>query len=404
MPALQIHQEMLSPQTAAALIQLCPFGALSMENGRLEINAACKMCRLCVKRGPAGVMEIVEDEVAQQPADLSDWNGIAVYAQQVRGEIAPVVPELLGKARQLAGVVRAPVYALLIGHGMGEQARRLLHFGADTVYVYDDPLLSDFRVLPYAAVFEDMIRRVKPSAVLVGATNLGRSLAPRVAARFATGLTADCTRLEMKPNGDLVQIRPAFGGNIMAQIITPKHRPQFCTVRYKVFPTPCPEAPHGRIQPMAIEPERLRCGTTVLEHRPKDVEADITDADAVVVVGRGIKSQRDLALAQKLADALGAQLACTRPLVENGWFNPKRQVGLSGRTIAPRLLVTLGVSGAVQFTAAIRGAETVLAINNDPDAPIFEAAQVGMVGDLYAVVPMLLEKIRLHAEEACQIG
>lgn len=404
MPALRIDQTRVTPDIAAALLALCPFGALTMENGRLEVTAACKMCRLCVKNDGYGVVTFVQDEAPAPGADKNLWRGVAVFAQQDQGVLAPVAAELLGKARELAAAIRQPVYALLVGHGMAAAAETLLSYGADVVYVYDDPLLRDFRVLPYAAAFADFVTRVRPGSVLVGATNLGRSLAPRVAARFGTGLTADCTRLEMKENSDLVQIRPAFGGNIMAQIVTPRHRPQFCTVRDKVFSAPCPGVPHGRIVPMAIDPAGLACQTEVLETRAKPDELDIGDAEALVVVGRGLKSQKDLKLVGQLAAALGAQLACTRPLVENGWFGAKRQVGLSGRTVAPTLLLAVGVSGAVQFTAAIRGAATVVAINADADAPIFDVAHYGLVGDLYQIVPRLLARLADREKEVCALG
>lgn len=399
MAALHIRQDQLTPELIVKLQALCPFGALVMENGQLQITAACKMCRLCVKNDASGTIEYLEGPKAEQEIDKAEWNGVAVYAQQENGALSPVVFELLGKAMELAHVIHHPVYAILIGHQVHEQAEALLAYGAEVVYVYDAKELEHFRVLPYAAVFEDFVHKVKPCSILVGATNVGRSLAPRVAARFGTGLTADCTRLEMKKNTDLVQIRPAFGGNIMAQIITPKHRPQFCTVRYKVFSAPCQSAPHGRIVSMDMEPEKLKCNTTVLESRVKKADNDISEADVLVVVGRGIKSEKDLQMAKQLADALGAQMACTRPLVENGWFGAKKQVGLSGRTVAPKVLVALGISGAVQFTAGIQNAGTVIAVNSDADAPIFDVAHYGLVGDLYEIVPRLLAQI--EKKEVC---
>ena len=230
MAKLIIHQEKVTDNQE--LVKICPFGAMEEKDGKLTINAACKMCRLCVKKGPEGAVEYVEDTV-RPSVDKEEWKGIAVYVDHVDSKIHPVTLELLGKARELAQVTGHPVYALFMGNDIGEKCHELLHYGADKVFVYDEPELARFKIEPYTAVFEDFIQNVKPSSILVGATTVGRQLAPRVAARMKTGLTADCTILEMNEDTDLSQIRPAFGGNIMAHIKTPDHRPQMATVRYE---------------------------------------------------------------------------------------------------------------------------------------------------------------------------
>jgi Electron transfer flavoprotein, alpha subunit len=218
------------------LIKICPFGAMENNGGKVEINAGCKMCKICVRKGPVGAVEFIEEEIIE--IDKSLWMGIAVYVDHVEGEIHPVTLELIGKAKELASKINHPVYCVFMGENIKDKGEELLHYGVDEVFIYDDPELKDFRIEPYTAVFEDFINKVKPTAILVGATTIGRSLAPRVAARFKTGLTADCTILDIKENTDLVQIRPAFGGNIMAQIVTPNNRPQLATVRYKVMSAP----------------------------------------------------------------------------------------------------------------------------------------------------------------------
>ena len=229
----------------------------------------------------------------------------------------------------------------------------------------------------------------------MGATNVGRSLAPRVAARFRTGLTADCTILEMKENTDLVQIRPAFGGNIMAQIVTENNRPQFCTVRYKIFSAPeRSEEAKGEIVNMKLEEKRFASAIEVLEIIKKEKGFDISEADVIVAVGRGVKSEKDLPMVQEFADAIGAKMACTRPNIENGWFDPRLQIGLSGRTVKPKLIIAVGVSGSVQFAAGMQNSEYIVAINNDKNASIFNIAHCGIVGDLYEVLPELMEEIR----------
>lgn len=394
MAYLQIHPERITPEAARELVGLCPFSAIQYENGKLEINAACKMCRMCVRKGPAGAVTYEEEAEAAPGVDKAAWQGVAVFAELRDGGIHPVTLELLGKARELAAVTGQEVLAVLIGSGVEEQARTLLAYGAGKVYLYDDPVFRSFLMDPYAGAFEDFVEKAKPSSVLVGATNMGRSLAPRVAAHFRTGLTADCTVLEMRENTDLVQIRPAFGGNIMAQIINPAHRPQFCTVRYKIFSAPeAVEEPTGTVEAMPLPQVCRRSRMTLLEELEKPRQVDISEAQVIVAVGRGVKSQADLALARELADAIGGRLACTRPLVEAGWLDVKSQIGLSGRTVNARLIITLGVSGSVQFAAGMRGCGCIVAVNRDPAAPIFDIAHYGLVGDWYAVVPALLKAL-----------
>lgn len=392
MGRLVVHNEKLNKDNVEELLKVCPFGALDLKEGKIEVNAACKMCKLCVKKGPAGVMEYVEEEI--KSIDKSLWKGIAVYVDHEEGNIHPVTLELIGKARELADKVNHPVYAIFVGHDIDKAAEELLYFGVDEVFVYNHKELEHFRIEPYTAVLEDFINNKKPSILLVGATTIGRSLAPRVAARFRTGLTADCTILDIKENTDLIQIRPAFGGNIMAQIINPNNRPQLATVRYKVMNAPEKKVlAHGKIVQCNVKEEALKSNIEVLSVTPKEQEESISEAETIVVVGRAIKSEKDMELIERLAKALGAQIAFTRPLIEAGIGDPKKQIGLSGRTVKPKLIITLGVSGAVQFTAGMGGAEHIFAINKDANAPIFNVAHYGIVGDIYEIVPKLLENI-----------
>jgi electron transfer flavoprotein alpha subunit len=394
MGRLVVNENKLNSQIVQDLVKICPFKAIEDKDGKIEINAGCKMCKICVNKGPAGVMEFIEDEV--KAVDKSQWKGIAVYVDHVEGDIHPVTLELIGKAKELAAKVDFPVYCLFLGSNIEDKAQELLHFGVDEVFVYDKEELKDFRIEPYAAAFEDFINKVKPSTILVGATTIGRSLAPRMAARFRTGLTADCTVLDIKENTDLVQIRPAFGGNIMAQIKTPNTRPQLATVRYKVMNAPerAAEA-SGRITICEIDSTKLTSNINVLGVTHKEREASISDAEVIIAVGRGIKSEKDMELVHQLADLLDAQIACTRPLIESGWLDAKKQIGLSGRTVKPRLIITLGISGSVQFAAGMNGSEYIFAINKDEKASIFNIAHYGIVGDIYEIVPQLIEQIKM---------
>lgn len=391
MAEIAVHNELVSDPEA--MVKLCPFGAIELNGGKLSVNAACRVCRICLKKGPKGAFELIEGKVEE--VDLTQWNGIAVYVEHEQGEIHPVTLELLGKARELAGKKPQPVLCLYIGNGIRKQAETLLRYGADEVFVYDHPAFEHFRIEPYAAAFSDFIETRKPAVMLVGGTTVGRSLAPRVAARFRTGLTADCTSLEMQPDGALAQIRPAFGGNIMAHIVTPRRRPQFSTVRYKIFSAPKPvENPTGRIVERPVKEAFLESALEVLSVAPKGSAKGIEDADVIVAAGRGLKRKEDLDMLQELASLLGGELAGTRTLIESGWLDPKRQIGLSGRTVKPKLIITCGISGAIQFVAGMKGSELIMSINTDKEAPIFKTAHYCLAGDLYGIVPSLISQIK----------
>lgn len=392
MAKLIVNQELVGDISEA--MRLCPFGAMENKDGELIINEACKMCKLCVKKGPTGAFTYVEDEV--KSIDKSEWKGILVYVDHIDGVIHPVTYELIGKAKTLAAKINHPVYALFMGNKVHRQCHELLHYGVDKVFLYEHEKLERFKMEPYTAVFEDFVNRFKPTAILMGATPVGRQLAPRVSARLRTGLTADCTILDMKENTDLVQIRPAFGGNIMAEIMTPNHRPQMATVRYKVMDAPeRMKEESGEIITLTIDESKLDSKVEILNIIAKEKEQFIEASEVLVVAGRGIKKEEDILLLQELADLLGGQLACTRPIMELGWLEAKRQVGLSGRTVRPKLIITCGVSGSVQFTAGMNNADYIIAINKDENAPIFKTAHYGLVGDLYEIIPSLIEEIKV---------
>ncbi len=391
MAEIIIHQEKITDLDA--VLNLCPFRAIEVNDGKVSLNAACRMCRICIKKGPPGAFEFVESR--DPGVDKTKWRGIAVVAEATAGKLHPVSFELLGKARELADKTAQPVYAVVLGHRLDTAVEELLDYGPDRVFVYDRPELEHFRIEPYTAALEDFIRTYQPSVLLVGGTTVGRSLAPRTAARFRTGLTADCTVLDIQPDTDLDQIRPAYGGNIMAHINTPRHRPQFATVRYKIFSIPEKgRRPGAEVVRRSVDPAKLVSGINVLEVKPKPPVKMLEDAEIIVAAGRGIKKSEDLAMLQELADLLGGQLATSRALVECGWAPAARQIGLSGRTVKPKLIITCGISGAIQFAAGMNNSEFIVAINSDPEAAIFKIAHVGICGDLYEVVPRLIERIR----------
>ena len=373
-------------------INNCPFGALRMAATGIEVSDACRMCGVCVRDCPSGAMHF---EQQAKTEDKSRWNDILVYAELDQGKPHPVVYELIGEARRLAAVVDYRVCAVMVGEdGVREAAEQLLPYGVDEVFVYEHPGFRGLKADCHTDAVADCIAALRPSVVLIGATPWGRSLAPRLSTRFHTGLTADCTRLEMLPDTDLLQIRPAFGGNIMAQIRIPNSRPQFATVRYRVMDRAEPVArPTGRVTLCQATEKMVRSRVDLLELEPIRRQKSIEEEDILVVAGRGVRGDRGVALVGQLAERLGGQLCFTRPMVEMGYGDTAHQIGLSGRTVRPKLILTCGVSGAVQFTAGMDGAERVVAINTDPEAPIFRIATECVLGDYSEILPRLLARL-----------
>ncbi len=323
--------------------------------------------------------------------NIEEYKGLMVFAEQREGKIHPVAYELLGKGTEIAQRLGIEVTAVVLGSNMGDELKELFHYGAEKVYSFDHPVLADFDLLNYKHNIARLINEIKPETVLIGATHLGRSLAPRIAAAVNTGLTADCTALEVGDEGNLIQIRPAFSGNIFAHIRTTT-RPQMATVRYKVMQKlPRDDSRTGEI--VTKEPEIIESVLKIVGKESTGA-VNIAEADVIVCGGRGVKSASDFDLLQDLADALGGIVGCTRPIVDEGLMPKERQVGFSGSTVKPKLYVAVGLSGSPQHLAGMRDSDVILAINADPSAPIFKLADYGIVGDLYDVVPRLAAEAR----------
>lgn len=379
-------------------IQKCPFGALTMEETGITVNDKCRMCGVCVKVCPQRAIHFEQKARSQ---DKKDWNGFLIYAEQERGSVHPVALELIGEAKKMAQKVSFEVNCVIVGgKGTAENARKLLDYGVNKVFVYEHPEFEHFRADNYTDAVADCIAHMKPSSVLIGATALGRSLAPRLATRFHTGLTADCTTLDIRENTDMIQIRPAFGGNIMAQILISDSRPQFATVRYRVMDkAEKVDQPFGEIVMRTVTDKMIASSIQVISSEVIEHQKSIEEEDILVVAGRGVKTERDVHMCRALAEALGGQLAFTRPMVENGFGDQAHQIGLSGRTVRPKLIITLGVSGAIQFTACMNQAECIVAVNSDPEAPIFGIAHYCINDDLNEVVPALLNCLKNRKED-----
>ncbi len=370
---------------------VCPFSAIRMEEIAV-ITDACQACGFCISACPAEAIERLGTK--GHGGDLSGWRGILVFAQQQNSGFHPVVFQMLGKAKELAEKVGEPVYCVAVGSGI--QVSSLAGYGIEAVYLYDDPCYADFRSDCYGEAICHCVEELRPSTVLFGATLEARSLAPILSVRFGTGLTADCTSLMMDETGNLLQIRPAFGGNIMARIITDHTRPQMATVREGVMnPAVAEGAGMGEVRRRSVSRALQNSGISVLERRKKQDQMDIAQAQVLVAIGRGVKRKEDIPLFGRLAELLGGELACSRALVEKGWMPIHRQIGLSGKSVRPQLLIALGISGSVQFQAGAAGAQRIIAINSDPAAEIFSLAHWFAVGDIYEIVPKLIQALEI---------
>lgn len=336
------------------------------------------------------------DRTGMQLLDLAERKvfkgGIWVFAEQCGDQVHPVAFELLGRSRQLATDLRVRLTAVLIGSGITQQATDLIYGGADDVLLCDDASLTGLPEDGCTALLSDLVLLHQPDIFLYGATAFGRSVAPRVAARVKTGLTADCTRLDIDPEtGLLLQTRPAFGGNLMATIVTDRHKPQMATVRPGVLPVlPSDRSRRGTICTVAPPPVTGR--VVELARMMRHNEPGIADADIIVSAGRGIGSQKNLSLVRDLAAMLGGVYGVSRPLVDMGWADSRHQIGQTGQAVAPRLLIACGISGAIQHLAGLGGAQTIVAINTDPDAPIFTIADYRIVGDCVAILQRLIRE------------
>lgn len=317
---------------------------------------------------------------------------IIVFAEQEDGKIHPVTHELLGKGRELADKSAAELSAVLLGHRIEKEAKELIYYGADKVFLYDHPSLREFDVVRYKENIVSLVKEEKPEIFLVGATHIGRSLGPRIAAALETGLTADCVELGMDEQGSLIQIRPAFSGNIMAKIKT-KTRPQMATVRYKVMEK-SERDPNRRGEVIKKQVKVIEnTGMRIIE-KIESKGVDITEAEVIVSGGRGLKKPEGFKLLEELAGLLSAAVGSSRPLVDDGWISKEHQVGFSGNTVKPKLYIACGISGAPQHLFGMRDADVVIAINKDPSAQIFTVSDYGIVGDLYEVLPALISELK----------
>lgn len=326
----------------------------------------------------------------------ADYKDIFVFVEQREGKIQNVGLELLGKARELADVLGQQVYAMFLGHNIKPQAESLIAYGADKVLLVEDESLAVYTTEPYTQAIAQIINTRKPSIVLIGSTTIGRDLGPRVSARVTTGLTADCTKLEInEEDKELWSTRPAFGGNLMATIVCPNHRPQMSTVRPGVMQKMAEDKSRkGEVIEEKISFNRDKFKVKVLETVKKEAKVDITEAKVLVSGGRGVANKEGFKKLEELAEVLKGEVSSSRAMVDAGVIDHERQVGQTGKTVRPDLYMACGISGAIQHIAGMESSEFIVAINKDKFAPIMQVADLGIVGDLHKIVPMLTERLK----------
>lgn len=374
----------------------CPFGAITIGEEGPEFLESCTLCGACVKVCPTEAIHIAGEGEESPGHGNGEHAGVWVFAEQIDGYLAGVVRELLGEGRNLAFQLGEPLACVLLGDEVDHLSSELLEFGADQVYLATAPELRSYRDDLYSQVIEHVVRKHKPSIFLIGGTTNGRSLAPRVATQLQTGLTADCTGFALDEDGNLLQTRPAFGGNLMATIRCPHHRPQMATVRPKVF-QPARREPGRTGEVIRVVLPTLRPWARILEVvKEESLGPNLGEADIVVSGGRGLGKPEQFRMIEELAEALGGAVGASRAVVDAGWVSYLHQVGQTGRTVAPKLYIACGISGAIQHLVGMQSADTIVAINRDPDAPIFSVATYGIVGEVEEVIPALIREVKSH--------
>jgi len=374
-------------------ISSCPYDAILIREEKAEITELCQMCRACLSVCPEGAIAEVREPSDER--EKGEGQGVWVFAEQRDGVVAGVSFELLGIGRNLAGMLQTDLSAVMFGASDAD-ARELIRWGADVVYHCPDPVFNAFNDEPYAGLLSELIKEYRPEILLAGATPIGRSFIPRVAAKLKTGLTADCTSLAIDAETkDLLQVRPAFGGNIMATIVCPNSRPQMATVRPRVMKRGVyDESREAKI--VVIHGENLRSGTKVKEtiKEISEVSVNLQEANIIVAGGRGTGGEKGFHLIVELAEALDATVGASRAAVDEGWIPYRHQVGQTGKTVCPKIYIACGISGAVQHLVGMQSSDIIIAINKNPEAPIFNVATYGIVGDLFEVLPVLTRRIK----------
>lgn len=381
----------------------CPYGGIEVKNDVACITGECNLCGACVEECPVDAI-IIEHEAFKVPKmDISKFSGILVIGEHFKNKIHRVVYQLLGKGRELADKLDVELTAVVLASDLDDNLEELGHYGADKVIYVKSPILKDYYSDLYVDTLAEIIRERKPEIVLIGATPTGRDFAPRLSKRLYAGLTADCTGLDIEEKEDqknLLQTRPTFGGNLMATIRTPTSRPQMSTVRPGIFDPIGKRDKKPEIEVIEKKFKEEDSVTKILKIIDKGkASVNLEDAEIIVTGGRGVGSKENFKIIRELADVLNAEVAGSRVTVELEWIDHDRQVGQTGKTVNPRLYIACGVSGAIQHIVGMENSEIIVAINKDPNAPIFNIAHYGIVADLHEFIPVLIEQIQKMKSE-----
>ncbi len=380
-------------------VRACPFGALSMVNKKAVVNSACTLCGACIPECPVKCISM--PSVAAPKADISAYSGVWVFLETIKEgsnqRTRPVGFELLSKARELADTLGEELCAVIIGNNFAKEYNEISSYGADKIYAVSGPQFFDYNTDAYTEAMVALIKKYMPSVVLYPSTYIGRDLAPRIAAEIHVGLTADCTGLSVNADRNLVQTRPAFGGNIMADILCPNHRPQMSTVRPNVFKkvvTRPGKTAQIVAEPIMLSPKASRVRILNVHIDPVHAEQKLDEAQVVISGGRGMKTADGFSMLNDLAENLGGAVGASRAAIDMGFQPKKKQVGQSGVTVRPKLYVACGISGAVQHIVGMDNSDTIIAINKDPKAPIFNVCKFGLVGDVHQILPKVIEEVK----------
>ncbi|MFX1567708.1 MAG: FAD-binding protein [Promethearchaeota archaeon] len=381
----------------ASCVESCMYDAIELDNNIAKVlEDNCTLCKACIETCPVEAISLIREDVNFQKPDISQFKGVWVIAEHYKKKIQNVSFQLLSKGRELADLLQVNLTFIILGADFDDKIEEISQFGMDEIIYVKSPILKDYYSDLYTKVITELVQEHKPEIILIGASPTGRDFAPRVAKRLNAGLTADCTGLEIElETRNLLQTRPTYGGSIMATIRTPSSRPQMATVRAGIFNMPEKVEKNVNIRKLDYKFKEKDSVSKIVKVISKTKNTvNLEDAKFIVAGGRGVGSREKFRIIEELAEVLDAELGGSRITVELNWLEPDRQIGQTGKTVTPKLYIACGISGAIQHIVGMQNSEIVVAINKDPNAPIFNWAHYGIVGDLHEIIPVLIEEIK----------